>query len=135
MFCCFGSCSRRPDFQNSISLRLALPNHFHAGSLIKFPFSCKCGEAIISLVIWYQRQLLHVLKSVTYHIFRSENFQQNLNCRYRVILPFSVIYPYQIQHCFECIFTLFFKTVFNLFCEIGFKYGEKCIFNVFFDCF
>lgn len=91
MFCCFGSCSRRPDFQKSISLRLALPNHFHAGSLIKFPFSCQCGEAIISLVIWYQRQFLHVLKSVTYHIFRSENFQQNLNCRYRVILPFSVI--------------------------------------------
>ena len=78
MFCCFGSCSRRPDFQKSISLRLALPNHFHVGSLIKFPFSCQCGEAIISLVIWYQRQLLHVLKSVKYHIFRSENFQQNL---------------------------------------------------------
>ena len=29
--------------------------------------------------------------------------------------------PYQIQHCFECIFKLFLKTVFNLFCEIGFK--------------
>ena len=28
---------------------------------------------------------------------------------------------YQIQHCFECIFKLFLKTVFNLFCEIGFK--------------
>ena len=31
------------------------------------------------------------------------------------------IEPYQIQHCFECIFKLFLKTVFNLFCEIGFK--------------
>ena len=29
--------------------------------------------------------------------------------------------PYQIQHYFECIFKLFFKTVFNLFCEIGFE--------------
>ena len=29
--------------------------------------------------------------------------------------------PYQIQQCFECIFKLFLKTVFNLFCEIGFK--------------
>ena len=29
--------------------------------------------------------------------------------------------PYQIQHCFECIWKLFLKTVFNLFCEIGFK--------------
>ena len=29
--------------------------------------------------------------------------------------------PYQIQHCFECIFKLFLKTVFNLFCEIAFK--------------
>ena len=28
-------------------------------------------------------------------------------------------FPYQIQHCFECIFKLFLKTVFNLFCEIG----------------
>ena len=45
------------------------------------------------------------------------------------------VIPYQIQHCFECIFKLFLKTVFNLFCEIGFKQGEKCIFNVFFDCF
>ena len=30
-------------------------------------------------------------------------------------------HPYQIQHCFECILKLFLKTVFNLFCEIGFK--------------
>ena len=35
--------------------------------------------------------------------------------------------PYQTQHCFECIFLLFLKTVFNLFCEKGFKYVEKCI--------
>ena len=33
----------------------------------------------------------------------------------------TYLYPYQIQHCFECIFKLFLKTVFNLFCEIGFK--------------
>ena len=44
-------------------------------------------------------------------------------------------YPYQIQHCFECIFKLFLKTVFNLFCEIGFKQGENCILNLFLDCF
>ena len=37
------------------------------------------------------------------------------------ILTLVNIYPYQIQHCFECIFKLFLKTVFNLFCEIGFK--------------
>ena len=30
-------------------------------------------------------------------------------------------YPYQIQHCFKYIYKLFLKTVFNLFCEIGFK--------------
>ena len=34
---------------------------------------------------------------------------------------FRTRFPYQIQHCFECIFKLFLKTVFNLFCEIGFK--------------
>ena len=33
----------------------------------------------------------------------------------------GINYPYQIQHCFECILKLFLKTVFNLFCEIGFK--------------
>ena len=48
---------------------------------------------------------------------------------------FGRLFKYQIQHCFKCIFDLFLKTVFNLFCEIGFKYGEKCILNVFFDCF
>ena len=26
-----------------------------------------------------------------------------------------------LSHCFECVFKLFLKTVFNLFCEIGFK--------------
>ena len=39
-----------------------------------------------------------------------------------VFLCFKVrCFPYQIQHYFECIFKLFFQTVFNLFCEIGFK--------------
>ena len=61
-------------------------------------------------------------------------FFQTFCMQFKVLLR-KWEFPYQIQHCFECIFKLFLKTVFNLFCEIGLKQGEKCIFNVFFDCF
>ena len=40
--------------------------------------------------------------------------------------------PYQIQHCFECIFKLFLKTVFNLFCEIGLN-RVKSVFLMYFS--
>ena len=39
----------------------------------------------------------------------------------KVKKPIVLRSPYQIQHCLECIFKLFLKTVFNLFCEMGFK--------------
>ena len=42
--------------------------------------------------------------------------------------------PYQIQNCFKCIFKLFLKTVFNLFCEIGLVLNRvKSVFLIYFS--
>ena len=59
--------------------------------------------------------LLHIYWVCQYTLFLiSEGWE-------RFTEPSKPSLPYQIQHCFECIFKLFLKTVFNLFCEVGFK--------------
>ena len=59
--------------------------------------------------------LLHIYWVCQYTLFLiSEDWE-------RFTEPSKPSLPCQIQHCFECIFKLFLKTVFNLFCEVGFK--------------